>query len=180
MAQDETGEGLTYTYTYGALFEPPEGRIIHGMGQWEKENIDYLDMLDDASIHPLFQLFFFDIEPVRPWKMVVAKLKAYLLLETQAQRIPFISLEMSGTEKKERERQKSLKRSPYFAIDDVVAESNKYDDRLAFIADLLKEYGRPIFLRIGGEFNGPWKGYHPFLFPKAFRKIVTLFKRKGA
>jgi hypothetical protein len=34
-------------------------------------------------------------------------------------------------------------------------------------------------IRIGGEFNGPWKGYHPYEYPKAFRKIVNLFRAKG-
>jgi hypothetical protein len=35
-------------------------------------------------------------------------------------------------------------------------------------------------VRIGGEFNGPWNGYHPYDFPKAFRKVVNMFRAAGA
>lgn len=37
-----------------------------------------------------------------------------------------------------------------------------------------------MLLRIGGEFSGWWNGYHPYEYPKAFRKIVTMFRAAGA
>ena len=35
-------------------------------------------------------------------------------------------------------------------------------------------------VRIGGEFNGWWNGYHPYDYPKALRKIVQRFRNAGA
>lgn len=35
-------------------------------------------------------------------------------------------------------------------------------------------------LRIGGEFSGNWNGYHPYEYPKAFRKIVMTARASGA
>lgn len=178
FAEEENAEKIKYTYD--ALFEPPEGMIIHGMGQWDEENAAYLEMLGDPALYPLIRLFFFDIEPVRPWDMVIARLELYLRAEKKAERVPFISLEMSGTEKKDRAAKKKRKRSPYFGVDHVVARTEKYDDRINQVVDMLKAYKMPVFFRIGGEFNGPWKGYHPFQYPKAYRKIVKMFRKKGA
>ncbi|MDQ1267041.1 MAG: hypothetical protein QG635_2194, partial [Bacteroidota bacterium] len=49
---------------------------------------------------------------------------------------------------------------------------------------LSKNYGRRMFLRIGGEFNGSgpgWNGggYHPYLHVTAFRKVVDMFAARG-
>lgn len=166
-------------YSHGAKFEPPEGRIIHGMGQWHDENVEYLAMLGDEEIHPLTRLFFFDIEPTRPWEMIFTYLKEYLDEEKAAKRIPFVNLELRGQKMGQAERRK-LVSADYFAVDDEVAGSDTYDDRIKDLADLFRSFGAPVFLRIGAEFNGRWNGYHPYVFPLAFRKIVAAFYRKGA
>jgi hypothetical protein len=41
-------------------------------------------------------------------------------------------------------------------------------------------YGEPVFLRIDGEFSGTWNGYEPYEYPKAFQKIVGMFRDAGA
>ena len=35
----------TLTYQFGAKFEPPVGRVVHGMGQWVEYNPPYLALL---------------------------------------------------------------------------------------------------------------------------------------
>jgi hypothetical protein len=42
-----------------------------------------------------------------------------------------------------------------------------------------KNYKQPLMIRIGGEFSGWWNGYHPYDYPRAFRKIVALFRAAG-
>jgi len=163
---------------YGALLEPPPGRVVHGMGQWEEDNQAYLQMLGQESLYPLTRLFFFDIEPVRPWPMILSGLRAYLEEEKAAERIPNINLGLSGPDKESI----AWWTSPYpapFGVDDVVANSNAYDARLEDISQAFLDHKGPVFLRIGGEFNGLWNGHHPYEYPKAFRKIVALFKERG-
>ena len=74
-------------YTFGAKFEPREGFLIHGMGQWGDENREYLAMLGDVGIHPLTRLFFLDIEPTRPWEKMIVILQEYLA-EEKAAKLP--------------------------------------------------------------------------------------------
>lgn len=66
-----------------------------------------------------------------------------------------------------------------YGIDSVVATSTQYDARIQSFVDVLKAYGHPVMLRIGGEFSGPWNGYHPYAYPVAFRKIVQMFRDSG-
>ena len=61
---------------------------------------------------------------------------------------------------------------PLFGIDHEVASTSRFDERIEDLARIVKEFGKPVIVRIGGEFNGRWNGYHPYAYPKAFRKIV--------
>jgi hypothetical protein len=160
------------------LLEPPPGRVVHGMGQWEEDNQAYLQMLGGESLYPLTRLFFFDLEPVRPWPLVLEGLRTYLEEERAAGRIPNINLGLSGPAKESVAWWTTPPPAP-FGIDDVLANSNAYDSRLDDIIRAFLDHQGPIFLRIGGEFNGPWNGHHPYDYPQAFRKIVTLFKARG-
>jgi hypothetical protein len=126
----------------------------------------------------LTRLFFFDIEPGRPWSMVLDGLRTYLEEERVAERIPNINLGLSGPDK-ESVLWWTSACPPPFGVDDVVANSNAYDTRLEDIAQALFDHKGPVFLRIGGEFSGPWNGHHPYQYPKAFQKIVALFKARG-
>ena len=44
---------------------------------------------------------------------------------------------------------------------------------------VLRDDGRPFFVRIGPECNGHWNGYDPELFPRAFRHVADLLRREG-
>lgn len=60
-------------------------------------------------------------------------------------------------------------------------ESNKIingerDNNIRKIAREIKNCGKPVFLRIGYEFDGPWNGYKPELYIKAYRRIVDIFR----
>jgi hypothetical protein len=66
-----------------------------------------------------------------------------------------------------------------YGIDSAVAYTTQYDARIQSFVGVLWSYGKPVMLRIGGEFSGWWNGYHPFAYPVAFRKIVQMFRASG-
>lgn len=49
------------------------------------------------------------------------------------------------------------------------------DNNIQNLGNWIKEQDRPIFLRIGYEFEGPWNSYDPAQFRDAWRYIVTKF-----
>ncbi|OGD26634.1 MAG: hypothetical protein A2Y56_09845 [Candidatus Aminicenantes bacterium RBG_13_63_10] len=179
-ASGPDGRETSFTpFTFGAKFEPPEGRIVHGMGQWPDDNRAYLDMLADTDFYPLTELFFFDLEPARPWDMVLEQLRLYLDRQKRLGRLPNLNLGMSGPDKESVEWWKSGVWLA-FGVDDKIAHTAQYDSRIQDVALILRDHGTPAFLRIGGEFNGGWNGHHPFDYPLAFRKIVQHLRGHGA
>ncbi|MFC1708826.1 glycoside hydrolase family 26 protein [Candidatus Omnitrophota bacterium] len=61
---------------------------------------------------------------------------------------------------------------------DVLEEivSGKYDDNLEKIGTWVKNTNRPVYFRIGYEFDGPHNHYDPGLYVKAYRYIVEKFR----
>ncbi len=160
-------------YTFGAKFEPPEGMILHGMGQFPKGNADYLSVLGN-EITPMSSLFFSPLaDGLRPWPTTMETLKNYLAKEKSAGRIPHVSLSMHSGGKP------SGSTDKYFAIDEEIAGSTKHDEHIMDVIQLIKDYKNPVFVRIGHEFSGSWNGYEPYEYPKAFQKIVTMFRDAG-
>jgi hypothetical protein len=50
------------------------------------------------------------------------------------------------------------------------------DDRVAMLCKGLKSLDRPVYLRIGYEFNGQWSGYDPAAYVVAFRRIALALR----
>jgi hypothetical protein len=55
-----------------------------------------------------------------------------------------------------------------------------YDANIDKLANWLKKINRPVFLRIGYEFDGPHNHYDPEDYKKAFRYLVTKLRAAGA
>lgn len=49
------------------------------------------------------------------------------------------------------------------------------DNNIRSLAAWAKEKNRPVFIRIGYEFDGPWNNYDPTQYKKAWRHIVHIF-----
>jgi hypothetical protein len=49
----------------------------------------------------------------------------------------------------------------------------EFDDRIDALCQNLKTLNRPVFLRIGHEFNGRWNGYKPEEYIAGWRHVVT-------
>lgn len=50
------------------------------------------------------------------------------------------------------------------------------DNALFALVTGLRALNRPVYLRIGYEFNGPWNGYKPTSYKAAFRRIVQFLR----
>lgn len=164
------------SYQFGAKFEPPIGRVVHGMGQWQEYNPHYLSVLP-PNHEPAAELIFIEIgDTVRPWKPAQLTLAIQHMWEQG--RIPLLDIGLRGNQPLPSDLDTMTDK--LFGIDDEVAGGSKWDPRLADLVELSRSFGRPLMVRIGGEFNGWWNGYHPYDFPRAFRKIVAMFRAAGA
>ncbi|MEM7572759.1 MAG: glycosyl hydrolase [Bacteroidota bacterium] len=54
----------------------------------------------------------------------------------------------------------------------------KHDDAIIRLAEWIKQSQRPVFLRIGYEFEGEWNDYQPKHFIKAWQRIVQIFDQQ--
>ncbi len=168
-------------YTYGAYLEPPEDRILHGIGQWNNGNANFLAALDNLSATaqlPASELTFLtlddDEDDIRGWNWSLNALTENLANGEFEGRIPSLSLALRG---------EHLSGDDYYegyGIDELVATTDEYDYRIQEYIDMVMDYDQPVFLRIGGEFSGFWNGYEPVMYPLAFRKIVQMFRDSGA
>jgi hypothetical protein len=172
-AAGSTNEAVTYTF--GAKFEPPAGRVVHGMGQWLEYNARFLAMLPPAQ-HPVAELIFVSIgDTPRGWRPqgLADALREY----DAAGFIPELDIALRGLQPVKGVI--DAMPDPLFGIDDQVAVTTTYDARIDDVVRIVRDFRKPVLLRIGGEFSGWWNGYHPWAYPKAFRKIVAMFRAAG-
>ncbi|WP_341676537.1 glycosyl hydrolase [Niveibacterium sp. SC-1] len=54
------------------------------------------------------------------------------------------------------------------------AATGELDHVIADMAEILRQSGKPVFLRIGYEFDGPWNRYHPDLYKMAWKRIADI------
>jgi hypothetical protein len=164
------------TYEFGAKFGPPVGRVVHAQGQWQAYNLKYQALLPQSA-QPASELSFISIaDTIRPWQP--ALIGAHMEALGQAGRVPSIDISLRGNQPTPAEL--AQLEDKLYAVDDEIAHSGKYDARLMDLVVLVKQYNRPVMVRIGGEFSGWWNGYHPYDYPKAFRKIVNMFRSQAA
>jgi len=166
----------TQRYRLGAKFEAPAGRVVHGMGQWEQYNAKLLPLLP-AELRPASKLIFLTIgDTPRGWRP--EGIRRLMQRYDQEGLIPHLDIAPRGNQPSHAAL--ATLADPLFGIDDKVASASQFDGRIHDLAGIVKEFGKPVIVRIGGEFNGRWNGYHPYAYPKAFRKIVTMFRAAGA
>ena len=160
------------TYKYGAKFEPPDGRILHGMGNWPEGNKNYLAVLGDPALEPAAASSMVAAgDWPRPWEGQLGQLRKQLDAEAAQGRMLHVSIALWGMDSTTR------KRAP---IDVDIANGTKYDAHIRDLARTVAEVGVPAFVRIGAEFSGKWTGCSPVAYPKAFRRVVEIFREEHA
>jgi acetyl esterase/lipase len=158
-----------------AKFEPPAGRVLHGMGQWDAYNAKLLQSLP-AAVRPAAQLLFIDIgDTPRGWRP--QGFAARLEVLGREGLVPVLDIGLRGNRPTKAELDRRTDK--LFGIDHEVAAGTRFDERIRDLAKVLREFGKPALVRIGGEFSGWWSGYHPYAYPQAFRKIVGIFRMAG-
>ena len=148
---------------FGARLEPKDGRVISGAGQTTEGFKDYYDSIGTNKPVVYMAYRVLDRPNTPAW---FAKLKAELEQYPQTFLIPQIGLGMTH----------SGKRPKHYA-DKVVA--GEFDAQLDQFCAGLKDLGRPVFLRIGFEFNGEWNGYEPESYKAAFRYVTGKIRKAG-
>jgi hypothetical protein len=155
-----------------ALLEPADGRVYHGVQTMTFDAGDpverYLTALGDSTIQPAVRGLFFSIPGTRGPAASLRQLAGFYAQADSIGFIPELSLFLVSD----------------VATDTVIATSTQYDAIIDSIITLSKAYGRRMFLRIGGEFNGKgdgWNGggYTPHHYVTMFRKITDMFAARG-
>lgn len=156
-----------------ALLQPDAGRVYHGVQTMTFEGSSnpiagYQTALSDTTIQPAVRGLFFSIPGTRGPAASLRQLRQFFHDADSVGFIPELSLFLVSD----------------VATDSVIAVSPLYDVIIDSIITLSKQYGKAMFLRIGGEFNGAgegWNGggYHPYHYVTMFRKIVDMFAARG-
>ncbi len=152
---------------YNAKYEPPDGGFYHGVGWQLQAQSDYQEMMPD-SLQPLVFQMMSDLPGMmrRGGMTVEGLLRAFHAehIDRESQYI-----ELSTHFKRDGE-----------TVDDVFANTDELDGYIDTLAAAFRRYGRPIFFRIAYEVNGAWNAYHPYILPRAFRKLVEGVRERGA
>jgi len=154
-----------------SLFEPEGNRVLHFTGP----TVDQAHAVDDYTnmvgpeLAPVGTSIWIGIPGTRPGPQSMARLKERIEEVKAAGRMLNLSLSFENG------------RVDGFgtASDREVAETDLHDAAIDELALLLKELGVPTILRIGGEINGKWQGNTPYVFPLAYRKVVSRFRAIG-
>lgn len=150
---------------YGARFEPPDGFIYHGCG-WDGDSSQArYNAMFPSDHHPLILQTVADMPGYRGF--TVDRVRQSLtrpIVHPDSQYIEYgvHFRDRTGT-----------------MLDSVFAFTTTLDHYVDTLATALLIVNRPFFLRIGFEFNGDWNPYHPYIFPQAFRKLVTELRARG-
>ena len=150
---------------YGARFEPPDGFIYHGCGWDGYSSQAHYNAMFPVDHHPLILQVVADMPGTR-WFDVAHIVQSLTrnIVHPDSQYIEY-GLHFRGNDST--------------MLDSVFALTTEMDHYIDTVAIALQTVNRPFFLRIGFEFNGWWNPYHPYIYPLAFRKLVTELRARG-
>jgi hypothetical protein len=147
---------------FGRRLEPAGDVVLHGAGQSPDAFKDYWDAVGVNK--PSVYMTYISLKDDLP--KYFATLQAELELYAPARLMPQIGLFMNGG---------GLGEHPGPHYEHEVAEG-KYDAQIEALCRGLKYLNRPVYLRIGFEFNGSWNGYVAEPFKAAWRRIVMALR----
>ncbi len=158
---------LFTVYFHGAVlaapagkFIPPEGKVLLIIGQ-EKQAIK--DYVDSVGIIPGGTMFYTSIQQLDgldgPYNRGGGVLDGRALLDAYPDSVLQVGLWMVD------------------GLDAVAA--GEYDKNIDRLGVWIKSSGRPVFLRIGYEFDIPLNRYEPVAYVQAWRHIVDRLRHNG-
>lgn len=144
----------------------PGNQIIHGAGQDPRGFDDYRRNFD-AAHQPLIYMTYvglcYPVETVVEWG---ARVRHELAAMGKIRALPQIGLNLTGG------------KDDGSGLDASVA-AGKFDAQIAAFAEAVASFERPVFIRIGYEFEGSWNNYQPASFSKAWIRVTRLLRERG-
>jgi len=160
VAVAHSGEPEPRNY-YGAKLEPV-AHVLHGAGQSTAQDVKEYS----AAIAPYSPAIFMDYCGVKTAGARFAEELKNKLAEFPKYTVVQLGLSMTTDGK------------PDEHYEGEVAEG-RYDENLTVFLEHLKKIGVPLYIRIGYECNGPWNGYQPEAYKKAFRHVTQMIRKSG-
>ncbi len=148
-----------------ALYEPEDGFVYHGTAPNPAVVDGYVAALADDAIAPLIEGIHLGASGTSGRQYVVDTIRDWLQAVHASGRVPHLSLSMTN--------------GNGAASDVEIATTSLHDRVLTEIGETLAEFGKPLFIRLGFEFNGTWNGYTPGIYPIAYRKMADIFHAAG-
>ncbi len=158
-------DGYAPRVEFGARLEPGN-RIIHGAGQDPQGFADYRRILAKDN-QPLVYMTYIGLRhPVAAVTEWGVRVRGELAAMEPTRVIPQVGLNISAGN------------DTGVGVDGEVAEG-KYDEQLKAFAAAVASFDRPVFIRIGFEFEGSWNNYAPATFVRAWMRITRLLRDQG-
>jgi len=151
---------------YGAKFEPPDGRIYHGSGWDYNGSQSIYENMFPGDRRPLILQVNVSIPGTRGTD--VARTIAALTRPIVHEDSQFVEYSMHWQG-----------RDAAMMLDSIYVFTDLWDGYVDTLEAAFRQVNRPFFFRIGFEFNGDWNPYHPYIYPKAFRKLVLELRSRG-
>lgn len=147
---------------YGAKFEPIGNRILHGAGQ---DAAAFANYIEASGKKPSVSIQY--VSPHHDYRSFVLDYRKELESYHGAYIIPQLGMHMNRDE------------DPEHTYYERIA-LGKMDTVLERYLTAIASLNRPIFLRIGFEFNGEWNGYtRPDVYVQAFQHTVDMIRELG-
>ena len=157
------------TKKYGANFYPPAGKVLHIAGQTRDDIDDYIKNVSDygkecpmpAGLASYTSLTLTGLDEPYMWSSPEVQHLSYTISKynnTALQVAVWLGREQ---------------------FEPIIAGT--YDANIAKLAEYFKKIKRPVYLRIGYEFDNPFGSqYDPELYKKSYRRIVEGLAKAGA
>lgn len=146
---------------YGAKFEPEEG-ILHGAGQHGPHAfLTYARLFEEGGHRPLIVMEYTGVNHNLELNLRNLASQMELYESEIGYVLPQLGLSMTSDG------------NPEHAYEHKVA-AGEHDGNLRRAFAFWESTGRPLFLRIGYECNGPWNGYSPEEYIPAFRRVSDI------
>ncbi len=144
---------------YGARLEPRQSVVLHGAGQSDTASFEHYRAAV-APAQPMLFMTYTDLRDDLPAYFASLRKQLHELAPDPAHAavVPQIGL--------------SLNRGDAHHHYEGQTAAGADDSRLQQLCDGLRSLDRPVFLRIGYEFNGLWNGYEPTGYIGAFRRTA--------
>jgi hypothetical protein len=156
-----TGQGQSH-HSRRAKFEPPEGKTILVIGQTISEINNYA--LEAGTGDPGGYMTYTSIDDLNGLK------KPYEGTECDDAGI----VDFAGLVKRYPQSVGQIGLGMRGEADWV--NTGAFDENIRKLGEIIRQTNKPVFLRIGYEFDGPWNSYQPAAYVSAFQRIVSILR----